>query len=54
LLKHATRVTNNIELTLKPLFYIVSGSNMSGKSALLRATFASQISGGLKERSSAA
>jgi hypothetical protein len=37
LLKHATCVNNSVELTLESPFYIVSGSNMSGKSTLLRA-----------------
>jgi DNA mismatch repair ATPase MutS len=37
LLPHTSCVTNDIELTRESPFYIVSGSNMSGKSTLLRA-----------------
>jgi hypothetical protein len=37
LLPHASCIKNDIELTLQSPFYIVSGSNMSGKSTLLRA-----------------
>ncbi len=36
LLAHDTRVVNDIELNRKSQFYLVSGSNMSGKSTLLR------------------
>jgi DNA mismatch repair ATPase MutS len=37
LLPRGSCVTNNVELTPQSPFYIVSGSNMSGKSTLLRA-----------------
>jgi MutS domain V len=37
LLPHASCVTNDIAMTPENRFYIVSGSNMSGKSTLLRA-----------------
>ena len=37
LLAHDSCVVNDIELTRKSPFYVISGSNMSGKSTLLRA-----------------
>jgi hypothetical protein len=37
LLPHASCVANDVELSRKCPFYVVSGSNMSGKSTLLRA-----------------
>lgn len=37
LLPHTSCVTNNVELSCELPFYVVSGSNMSGKSTLLRA-----------------
>jgi hypothetical protein len=37
LLSQASCITNDVELTAESPFYIVSGSNMSGKSTLLRA-----------------